>query len=201
MPGANIRAQPMSKLKLLSALLFPGILFLACCSSYQANNASSSTPAGTPNQSPAISDNMTTDVDLCELLQSPEKYERNNVRIKGYFCDCFENATLYPANCAVQKKIWVQGSLARCKNARHIDAFRSAAKDPGENTFGGWTFGVIAQGRLTGTKGGYGHMNQFDLQFDVDCLEYAELLDRNGKRPSEMTKDQQRKVEEFERLK
>jgi len=144
---------------------------------------------------------MTVDVDLCELLQSPEKYDRKNVRVKGYFCDCFENATLYPANCAVQKKMWVQGSLGKCKNAGRIDAFRSAAKDPGENTFGSWTFGVIAQGRLTGTKGGYGQMNQFDLQFDVDCLEYADLLDRNGKRPSEMIKDQQRKVEEFERLK
>ena len=171
----------MNTIKSFFTLLLSGLFFLASCSSYQTGNVS---PADAPDPPPTASEQTTADVDLCELLQSPDKYERKVVRVKGFFCDCFEDGTLYPANCPVQKKIWVDGSLNKCGNAGRVDAFRETSKSDPERRYGGWTFGVIAVGRLTGTKGGYGHMNQYDYLFEIDCLEHAELFDRTGKRPA-----------------
>lgn len=184
----------MKILQPLLTVLLSGVFLLASCSSYQTNKTSTG-PAPTADPS------KTLEVDLCELQQSPEKYERQPVRVKGYLCDCFENGTLYAENCPAQKKIWLVGSFNKCKNAARVDGFRSASKNPGEHTFGGWTFGAILIGRLTGIKGDYGHMGQYDLLFEIECLEHAEMLDRNGRRPSEMPKEQQQKVQEFERLK
>jgi hypothetical protein len=138
-------------------------------------------------------------VDFCDLVQAPEKYEQKLIRIRTLYCYCFEDTELYSSKCPVQRSFWVQGSFKKCTNAGRIDDFESPAKD--ELAFprwGGHTVGIVAVGRLIGTKGGYGHMNAFAYLFNVECLERAELIDRQGKRPAEMTKEQRRKVEEFE---
>ena len=181
-------------LKFFLIVLLAGPFILSSCSSSQSGTPF---PANTPQPAPEA----TANVDLCELLEAPDKYEQKSVRVKGYLCDCFEDGSLYPANCSVQKKIWVEGSLAKCDGASRVDGFRQATASEPESRYGAWTFGIIAIGRLTGTKGGYGQMNQYDLLFKIDCVEHAELLDRTGKKPAEMTEQQQRNVAEFERLK
>jgi hypothetical protein len=45
------------------------------------------------------------------------------------------------------------------------------------------TFGLVVRGRLTGSKGGFGHLNAYDCLFVVDCVESVELLDKDGHSP------------------
>ena len=180
-----------------SAILSASVFFLVCCGRpgpIEVNNA--------PAPSPSVERSPGTFVDVCDILRSPEKYENEPVRFKAYFCDCFENPNLYSAKCEIDKKIWVQGSLReKCKDAGRIDPFRSTAENDAVARYGAWTFGVIGQGRLIGTKGGYGHMNSFDYLFEVDCLDHAELFDQKGLHPSEMTPQQQQKIAAFEAMK
>jgi len=63
--------------------------------------------------------------------------------------------------------------------------------------WGSWIFGVVAEGRLVGTNGGYGQMNRYDYLFEIDCLDRAERLDREG-HPDE---DVKKRIEEFEKSK
>lgn len=141
----------------------------------------------------------TVDVRLCDILEEPEKYERKLVRVKGVFCDCFESATIYSSGCSDKKKIWVQGELGTCKNADRIDKFRSTSKNDAERMWGSWNFAVVAEGRLTGLKGGYGHMNAYDYLFEIDCFRHAELLDSHGYSPSTMPEAERHRLDDFEK--
>jgi hypothetical protein len=127
----------------------------------------------------------------CELLQSPEKYEQQSVRFKAIYRYGFEWAEFYSLKCATPKSVWVKREGARCENAGRIDELDYAGQ-------GGRTVGVVVVGRLVGTKGGYGHLNGYDYLFRVDCLERAEVLDRDGHIPEALTPEQRRKVEAFE---
>lgn len=172
------------------------LLCLTACTSYQTrkpSEANHSQVAG------STQDETPPTVDLCELLQAPEKYEQKLIRIKALYCYCFEDTELYSSKCPSQRSMWVQGSFQKCKNAGRIDDFESPSKDePAFPRWGGHTVGIDAIGKLIGTKGGYGHMNKFAYLFDIECLERAELFDLKGKRPAEMTIEQRRKVEAFE---
>ena len=172
---------------LLSALSL-SVVFLVSC------NSSSNSPQPPPAPNKSITQE-TLDIGVCDLLKEPETYERKLVRLKGILCDCSEDGRLYSSKCADGKKIWVQGEFGTCKNADRIDKFRSASKNDGERMWGSWHFGVIAEGRLTGSKGGYGHMNGYDYLFEIDCFQHAERLDEKSNKPEDL----RRRMEEFEK--
>jgi hypothetical protein len=172
------------------------LLCLAACGSHQTQKFPESDD---PQIAASAKDDEPLKVNFCDLLQFPEKYEQKLIRIKVLYCYCFEDSELFSSKCTIQKSVWLQGSLEKCRDAGRIDDFQSPAK--GELAFprwGGHTVGVVAIGKLIGTKGGYGHMNGFNYLFNIECLERAELFDPQGKRPAAMTKEQRRKVEEFE---
>jgi hypothetical protein len=173
-----------------SILLTIAVVFLASLAS--CSERGNVQKAGTPEVL------TTTDVDFCELLNSPDKYLNRPVRVRAIFCDCFENAQIFSTRCPVGKKIWADGRLRPCTGAGRIDKTRrESSTNPGDQTFGSWNFGVVAVGRITGTKGGYGHMNAFDYKFEIDCVEHSELLDKIGFRPGPGT-EEFRKIETFE---
>ena len=177
---------------ILSASIF---LFVSCEKPAPVQLANALTPLPSAERSPGAL------VDLCDILRFPVKYENKPVRFKAYFCDCFEDATIYSTNCEIDKKICVHGSLGqKCTEAGRIDPFRSASADGPEATYGAWTFGVIGEGRLIGTNGRYGHMNAFDYLFEIDCLEHAELLDKKGRGPKDMAPEQQPQIAAFEAM-
>jgi hypothetical protein len=130
-------------------------------------------------------------VNYCELLQHPKKYEQKLIKIRAIYRYGFEWSELYSLKCSIHKAVWVEGTEAKCKNANRVD----------ELDYAGWgsrTVGIVAVGRLIGTKGGYGHQNGYDYLFKIECLERAEMLDREGKIPQRMSKEQRRKVGAFE---
>src|SRR4051794_40801644 len=90
---------------------------LVSCSVKQSDTAA----APDNGQAVAItSEQGTQNAALCDVIKSPEKYERKLVRVKGIYCDCAENSQIYSPACKEQKKVWVQGSFGRCKNAGRI---------------------------------------------------------------------------------
>jgi hypothetical protein len=183
-------------MKTIRIILLSMLLCLAACTSHEINKSPESN-----NQKVVASanDDEPLNVSLCDLLQSPEKYEQKLIRVKALYCYCFEDSSLYSSKCPAQKSVWVQGSFDKCSNAGRIDDFQSPGKD--ELSFPRWgahTVGIVAVGKLVGVKGGYGQMNRFDYLFDIKCLERAELFDLKGRNPAEMPKKQQLQVEEFE---
>jgi hypothetical protein len=180
----------------MKLILLVILLCLAACGPHQTQKSSES---NNPQGVASAQGDEPLNVDFCDLLQSPEKYEQKLIRIKAIYCYCFEDSELYSSKCTIKKSAWVQGSFEKCRNAGRVDDFQSPAGDePAFPRWGGHTVGVVAVGKLIGTKGGYGHMNGFDYLLNIQCLERAELFDRGGKKPPAMTKEQRQKVEEFE---
>jgi hypothetical protein len=164
---------------------------LASCASPQANKPLESNH---PQAAAPAREDEPLNVDFCDLLQSPEKYEQKLIRIKAIYCSCFERAELFSLKCAAQKSVWVEGGTAKCKNPGRVEEFGYAGH-PGWNDR---TVGIVAVGKLVGTKGGYGQMNGYDYLFRIECLERAEVLDRKGNTRADMIREKHRKVEEFE---
>ena len=130
-------------------------------------------------------------VSFCQLLQSPEKFEQQLVRVKAIFRRGFEKSEFYSLKCPTDKHVWVSGGTnTKCPNAGRLDETNF---DGGERTVG-----VVVVGKLTGTKGNYGHLGAADYEFTIDCVERYEVLDRKSNAVQILTAEQLRKVEEFE---
>ena len=132
------------------------------------------------------------DVSLCELLESPEKFDQKLIRVKAIYRYGFEWSEFYSLKCSTKKRVWVEGAETKCKNAGKVDEMDYAG-------MGGRTVGVVVVGKFTGEKGGYGHMNSFDYLFRIECFEKAKILDRESYVPEALTPEQRHKVEEFEK--
>jgi hypothetical protein len=175
----------------MKLVLLSIIICLASCSPYQTNKPPE---ANNSQGETSAKEDEPLNVDFCDLLQSPEKYEQKLIRIKAVHCSCFERAELFSLKCDIQKSVWVEGSLGKCKNSGRIEELGYAGH-PGWNDR---TVAIVAVGKLIGTKGGYGQMNGYDYLFRIECLERAEIVDRKGNTPAGMTKEQRHKVEQFE---
>ena len=166
------------------------ILFLLfslnSCINAQNNNSSA------PNNQPtATRSNDIVDVNLCDLIQSPEKFEQKMVRVKAIYRYGFEWSEIYSLKCKTTKRVWVESKDVKCKDADRVDKMDFAG-------MGGRTFGVITVGQFTGEKRGYGHMNEFNYLLKVKCFEKAEYLDDKGSVPEALAPEQSQKISEFE---
>ena len=168
-------------MKILMLLL---LLNLSSCISAQNTNS-----ADTTNQAKIPPNQDVINVNLCELVQHPEKFEKKTIRVKAIYFYGFEWSTLYSTKCEIKERIWVERTKTQCKNADKIDEMESAG-------MGGRTVGIIAVGEFTGEKEGYGNMNSYRYLFKVDCFEKAEMLDRKNLLPD--TPELKRKMEDFE---
>lgn len=186
-----LRYFAMSKDVIMKIVLLSLFICLSSCSPHQTDKPlESNNPQGVA----SAKEDEPLNVDFCDLLQSPEKYEQKLVRIKAIYCSCFERAELFSLKCDIQKSVWVEGGMEKCKNSGRIDELGYAGH-PGWNDR---TVAIVALGKLIGIKGGYGQMNGYDYLFRIECLERAEIIDRKGNTPTGMTKEQRLKVEEFE---
>ena len=168
-------------MKILMLLL---LFNLSSCISAQNNNSSD-----TGKQSEATQNQEIVDVNLCDLVQYPEKFEKKIIRIKAIYFYGFEWSTLYSTKCEIKKRIWVDSTDAKCKNTDKLDEMDHAG-------MGGRTVGIVAVGQFTGEKERYGNMNSYRYLFKIDCFEKAEMLDRENLLPD--TPKLKKKMENFE---
>lgn len=188
-------------------VLFMLCLILISCVGSQNYNASapgdsgdetpvySNTKASVANEkqpTPQVEEKAISDVGFCMLLQSPEKFEQQPVRVKAIFRRGFEKSQFYSLKCPTDKHVWVDGRKnTKCSNAGSLNEINF---DGGE-----LTVGVVVVGKLTGIKGNYGHTGVGDYEFAIKCVERYELLDRSSTGPLYLTPQQRRKIEKFER--
>jgi hypothetical protein len=141
---------------------------------------------------PQLIEKEISNVGFCKLLQTPEKFEQQPVRIKAIFRRGFEKSEFYSLNCLMGKQVWVQGGTnTKCANAGKFDATNFKGDEQ--------TVGVVVVGKLTGTKGNYGHLGAGDYLFHINCVERYEVLDHKSNGAQYLTTEQRRKVEKFER--
>lgn len=157
----------------VSFLILFAVLLSAACSDHSPEKIVNSGETGR-GSTPAVQ--ALSEITVCELTASPEKYQGKRIRVKGTYCDCAEDSRLYSDACAGGKKIWVEGTREKCANAGQVDDFRSSSKSDPERMWGAWQFDVVFEGRLTGLNGGYGHMNQYDYLFETDCISEAKRI-------------------------
>lgn len=134
----------------------------------------------------------TNEVSFCEMMQSPEQFGKEPVKVKAVYRYGFEWSEFYSLKCEPKKRIWVERAETECENAGQIEKFEPAA-------MGGRTYGVVAVGTLIEKKDGYGYMNNYNYLFMVKCFEKSVLLDREGYLPHALDSEQHRRIEEFER--
>ena len=145
-----------------------------------------------PRAAPQVKEKVISNVSFCQLLQSPEKFEQKPVRLKAIFRRGFEKSEFYSLNCPMDKRVWVDGGTnTKCANAGKFDATNFKGDEQ--------TVGVVVVGKLTGTKGNYGHLGAGDYLFHIDCVERYEVLDHKSNGAQYLTPEQRRKVEKFER--
>jgi hypothetical protein len=142
-----------------------------------------------------VEDKDILETGFCELIESPEKFDKKLIRVKAVYRYGFEWSEIYSLKCETKKRIWVERIEKACKNASPIDKLASAQK-------GGKTVGIIAVGRFRdGKDGRYGHLNGYNFQFEIECFDKAKILDNEGFVPQALTPDQRRVIEEFENSK
>ncbi len=141
---------------------------------------------------PQVKEKEISDISFCKLLQSPEKFEQQSVRVKAIFRRGFEKSEFYSLKCPTDKHVWVEGGTnTKCPNSGSLD---ETDFDRGE-----LTVGVVVVGKLTGTKGNYGHLGVGDYKFKINCVERYEVLLQSSLAAQYLTPEQRRKVKKFER--
>ena len=141
---------------------------------------------------PQAKEKEISDISFCKLLQSPEKFEQQPVRVKAIFRRGFEKSEFYSLKCPTDKRVWVEGGTnTKCLNSGKLGEMNS---DDSE-----LTVGVVVVGKLTGTTGNYGHLGAGDYEFKINCVERYEVLLQSSLAAQYLTPEQRRKVEKFER--
>lgn len=158
--------------------------------SISCTSTNKSTKSG--NQSAGKSSDEIIDVNFCDLIKTPEKYEQKQVRVKAIYRYGFEFSQMYSLKCLTRTDVRVEAREAKCTNAGRVDEMDATGYDEGR------TVGVVVVGRLSGPERDTYHPSGAGYLFTVDCFVRAEMLDRAGYIPASLTPEQRRKVEEFE---
>lgn len=133
-----------------------------------------------------------TTVPLEELLSHPKCYENKIVRTYGIVRYGPEMVELSCPNCLTADVTWFgyRNVYERCTIPAVKSEMKSAAKERGSNT------GVVAVGKL-GAQGGYGHMNAYQFQFTIICVDEASVLVKSGMLPEAMNEKDRKRISDW----
>lgn len=138
----------------------------------------------------------------CDLVGSPGRFLGEEVRVVGIFRVGFEWQQLYSTRCPDAFTTWLEWiDLHACpglpEDVKTVAPDVQLSDTSGADDTGS-TFGLIARGTLYGGDGaGYGHLDAYAFRFDVDCVEFMELLDVPPYTVHSLTPDMRSKVERF----
>ena len=131
-------------------------------------------------------------VSYCDLLQSPEKYDKKTVRVKVLYIRGFEVSALEDPECKTDKSTWVEFDSAsrQCTKVEMQKEFDRVFYTPRKKKKGVIEIPGSERAELTvvgqfngpkpgipiGPEGkrvltGYGHLNGFNYQFVIRCIE------------------------------
>jgi hypothetical protein len=131
-------------------------------------------------------------VSYCDLIHNPEKYDKKTIRLKALYIRGFEVSALEDPECKSDKSIWVEFDSAsrQCTKAEIQKAYDKVFYPPRKKKKGmiempgpeRAELRVVGQfngpkpGIPIGSEGkriltGYGHLNGFNYQFIIHCIE------------------------------
>jgi hypothetical protein len=110
---------------------------------------------------------------VAEVTQKPECFDGAFFRVVGIYRVSFENSDLYDPK-DEKARAWLSterfhSAVKRCSG----DALKSLNRELG----GTWGFTALG---IMNTRGRFGHLGGWENQFDVICIENAELLSKEG---------------------
>jgi hypothetical protein len=112
-------------------------------------------------------------ISYCELLREPALYQGKLVRVAATWNYGFEWSYLYHRQCMSRvNKAWVE-FVDEDEGCPQTNKVSKKLKDGFDNKAD-----VIVVGTLSG-GGGYGHMNGYQYQFTIKCLEEAKQIPAN----------------------
>jgi hypothetical protein len=124
-----------------------------------------------------------------EALQFPECVEGKLIRVYGIYRVAFENSDFYDATGTGSSWLEFGPYYSVTKKCGSPEALKTL------DSKNGGTFGLIALGILrTGGGFGYGHMNGWDSEFQMMCVEDAKKFYKNGFVFSSLPLDVQKQV-------
>jgi hypothetical protein len=162
------------------------ISITSCVSAQKKSNSQTDSNKPTTNKSEQI-----LEVKLCDFFNSPEKFVDKPVKIKTIYRYGFESTEFYSLNCSAEKRVWVETTEKKCSESDEVDKMDFAGQ-------GGRTFGVVARGTFFNEGKKYGHLNNYDFLFKIDCLERAKFIDDKGYVPQALSDEQKTKIKQFE---
>lgn len=131
-------------------------------------------------------------VTYCELLSSPDTYDRKVVRIKALYVFGFEASALEDPQCHSEKSTWVEfdETFRRSSKKDVLRKFDEIFYPPRKKTKGvierpgPYRAELVVLGQFNGPKPGipigperkrvlrgYGHLGGYDYQFTITCIE------------------------------
>ena len=132
-------------------------------------------------------------VGYCELRSNAEAYFNKPIRLRAVYTYGFEWQEFNSSLCEGGGRMWVEFAddveeRSSWRGRRWLRNDRDAE-----------TAGLVVLGRLVGAGGHFGHMNAYDSLFIIDAVESAVVLDKEGRKPTQLSPRYKKRVEDFER--
>jgi hypothetical protein len=131
-------------------------------------------------------------VDYCELLRTPDLYDKKIIRLRALYVRGFEVAAFEHPQCDEARSVWVEfdQSEPSCTDKKIRKAMQAIFNPPRKRKRGVIEIGgperaeLLAVGRFEGPRPGipvgsqgrkiftgHGHMNEYKYKFVVQCVE------------------------------
>jgi len=124
-------------------------------------------------------------VEYCELIKNPSLYDGKRVRVEATYRYGYEWSEIYCTDCFdLMKRTWVEFDNLdeSCTSKKFLKKLR---KDSPK----GRTLSVVFSGTFESAKNRYGHLNGYQFQLDVSCVEKAKVLLEDSPLPTSPSKE------------
>ena len=103
-------------------------------------------------------------------MTNPSSFSGREVRIRTVYRVGFEWSEFFSLKCLDEPGVWVElaTDYADCSDTAAVGLINHTREA---------TLGIVARGRLEGYDKPYGHEGGYRMQFNINCLESATLLD------------------------
>lgn len=111
-------------------------------------------------------------VDYCELIKNPSLYDGKKVRVEATYRYGYEWSEIYCPDCFdLKKRTWV-----KLDNLNESCTSKKLLKKLSKDSPKGRTLSVVFSGTFESAKNRYGHLNGYQFQLEVSCVEKAKVL-------------------------
>jgi hypothetical protein len=124
-------------------------------------------------------------VEYCNLVRNPEKYDGKNITVQATYRYGFEWAEMYCVDCRDVGKTWVQ--LDQDDWVGSKSSLKRLPKNAG-------TVNAVFSGTFHSADAHYGHLGAYRFMFTVRSLTKVEKVYNDGRVPEQLPPDARKKA-------